>query len=108
MSLYKRGGVWWMNFWIDDRHVQRTTKCTNKRDAAEVERAFRTQLAKGEVGLEAKKPVPIFSAAMKAFLEWSKHEHAAHPNTHRRYVASSKALLKFFNDTPLDQIKPEH
>lgn len=96
-----------MNFWIDEHHVQKTTKCTNKRDAAEVERAYRTQLAKGEVGLEAKKPVPVFSVAMKTFLEWSKHEHAAHPNTHRRYETSSKALLRFFNDTLLDQIKPE-
>ena len=97
-----------MNFWIDDYHVQKTTKCTNKRDAAEVERAYRTQLAKGEVGLEAKKPVPRFNAAMKDFLEWSKHEHAAHPSTHRRYETSSKALLRYFNETPLDQIKPEH
>ena len=97
-----------MNFWVDEHHVQKTTKCTNKRDAAEVERAYRTQLAKGEVGLEAKKPVPIFSEAMKTFLEWSKHEHAAHPNTYRRYETSSKALLRFFADTPLDQIKPEN
>lgn len=108
MSLYKRGGVWWMNFWIDDRHVQKTTKCTNKRDAAEVERAYRTQLAKGEVGLEAKKPAPRFDAAMKEFLEWSKHEHAAHPATHRRYEVASKAVLRYFKETPLDQIKPEH
>jgi integrase len=108
MSLYKRGGVWWMNFWIDDYHVQKTTKCTNKRDAAEVERAYRTQLAKGEVGLEAKKPVPRFNAAMKDFLEWSKHEHATHPATHRRYETSSKALLRYFNETPLDQINPEN
>src|SRR2546423_7238380 len=107
MSLYKRGGVWWMNFWIDDYHVQKSTKCTNKRDAAEVERAYRTQLAKGEVGLEARKPVPRFSAAMKDFLAWSKHEHAAKPATHRRYETSSKALLRYFGDTPLDQIKPE-
>lgn len=107
MTLYKRGGVWWMNFWVDEHHVQKTTKCTNKRDAAEVERAFRTQLAKREVGLEPKKPVPIFSAAMKEFLEWSKHEHAPRPNTHRRYETASKPLLKFFNDRPLDQIKPE-
>ena len=108
MSLYKRGGVWWMNFWIDDYHVQKTTKCTNKRDAAEVERAYRTQLAKGEVGLEAKKPAPRFDAAVEEFLEWSKHEHAAHPNTHRRYETSSKALLRYFKELPLDQIKPEH
>ena len=97
-----------MNFWIDDYHVQKSTKCTNKRDAAEVERAYRTQLAKGEVGLEEKKSVPRFNAAMKDFLGWSKHEHAAHPNTHRRYETSSKALLRYFKETPLDQIKPEH
>lgn len=45
---------------------------------------------------------------MKDFLEWSKHEHAAHPATHKRYETSSKALLRYFGDTPLDQIKPEH
>jgi integrase len=107
MALYKRGGVWWMNFWIDEHHVQKTTKCKNKRDAADVERAYRTQLAKGEVGLEAKKRAPLFSAAMKDFLAWSQHEHAAHPNTHKRYETSSKPLLKFFGDTPLDQITPD-
>ncbi|HEX8748500.1 MAG TPA: site-specific integrase [Pyrinomonadaceae bacterium] len=97
-----------MNFWIDDYHVQKTTKCTNKRDAADVERAYRTQLAKGEVGLEAKKPVPRFSAAMKDFLNWSKHEHAARSSTYRRYEISSKALLRYFKETSIDQIKPEH
>jgi len=108
MALYKRGGVWWMNFWIDDYHVQKTTKCKNKRDAAEVERAYRTQIAKGEVGIEARKRAPSFSAAMKDFLAWSKHEHAARPATHTRYETSSKALLRYFNETPIDQIKPEH
>lgn len=108
MSLYKRGGVWWMNFWIDDYHVQKSTKCRNVRDAESYERAYRTQLAKGEVGLEPKKRVPRFSEAMKDFLAWSEHEHAAKPATHRRYEVSSKALLRFFGDKPLDQIKPEH
>ena len=56
MSLYKRGGVWWMNFWIEDRHIQKSTKCKNKKDAAEVERAYRTQIAKGEVGLVSEPP----------------------------------------------------
>ncbi len=107
MAIYKRGGVWWMNFWIDDYHVQKSTKCKNKRDAEAVERAYRTQLAKDEVGLEAKQRAPLFSAAMKAFLAWSEHEHAAHPNTHKRYETSSKALLRFFGDTPLDRITKE-
>jgi integrase len=107
MAIYKRGGVWWMNFWLNDHHVQKSTKCKNKRDAEAVERAYRTQIAKGEVGIEAKKPAPIFSAAMKDFLAWSEHEHAAHPATHKRYETSSKALLRFFGDTPLDRITPE-
>lgn len=84
------------------------SECDSRSTASTVERAYRTQLAKGEVGLEAKKPVPRFSAAMKDFLNWSKHEHAARPSTHRRYEISSKALLCYFNETPIDQIKPEH
>jgi len=96
-----------MNFWVDEYHVQRSTKCTNKRDAADVERAFRTNLAKGEVGLEQKKPVPRFGAAMKDYLAWSEQEHQAHPSTYRRYVTSSKPLLRFFGDSPLDRIGPE-
>lgn len=96
-----------MNFWVDEYHVQRSTKCTNKRDAADVERAYRTNLAKGEVGLEQKKPVPRFGAAMKDYLAWCEQEHRAHPNTHKRYVTSSKSLLRFFGDLPLDRITPE-
>jgi integrase len=96
-----------MNFWVDEYHVQRSTKCTNKRDAADVERAYRTNLAKGEVGLEQKKPVPRFGVAMKNYLSWSEQEHRAHPNTHKRYVTSSKPLIRFFTDSPLDRITPE-
>ncbi len=109
MPLYKRPNskFWWMNFWIDDFHVQKTTKCKNKRDAEAVERAYRTQIAKGEVGIETKKPAPFFSAAMKEFLLWCKTEHAAKPATTRRYETSSKALLNFFGEKPLDQITPD-
>ncbi len=107
MSLYKRGEMWWMNFWVNEYHVQRSTKCTSKRDAAEVERAYRTNLAKGEVGLEKKNPSPRFSIAMKEYLEWSEQEHRAHPNTHKRYQTSSKALLRCFGDAPLDRIAPD-
>ena len=107
MGLYRRGKIWWMSFQLDSRHVQKSTKCTNKRDAEAVERAFRTQLAKGEVGLEEKKPVPTFKAAMSTFLAWSKNEHEAKPNTHRCYLTASKPLLAYFKDKPLDQIHIE-
>jgi integrase len=93
-----------MNFWVDDHHVQKSTKCKNKRDAESVERAFRTQLAKGEVGIAAKAPAPTFSTAAKEFLAWSKTEHASKPATTRRYEVSSKALLNYFGESPLDRI----
>lgn len=107
MALYKRGSVWWMSFQFNNRYIQKTTKCKNKRDAADVERAYRTQLAKGEVGFEAKKEIPAFAEAIKSFLEWSKVEHAAKPNTRIFFESASKSLIKFFKDTPLDLIKPE-
>jgi integrase len=108
MALYKRGGTWWMNFWVDEQHVQKSTKCKNKRDAAEYERAYRTQLAKGEVGLHVeKKQIPTLTAAMNEFLNWSRTEHAAKPATTRRYEISSKALLNYFGEKMLDQISSD-
>lgn len=107
MALYKRNGVWWYHFVYNGRHVQKSTKVRNKRDAADIQAAYRTKLAKGEVGIEEPKPpkrVPTFTQAMKDFLEWSEQEHASHPNTHRRYQISSKALVRYFGNTPIDSV----
>lgn len=106
MALYKRGKTWWMSFQYEQRHIQKSTKCQNKRDAETVERAFRTQLAKGEVGIDAKLDAPAFSKAVEDFLNWAKIEHRTKPNTIRSYESTSKALLKFYGDKLLDQIEP--
>lgn len=107
MAVDKRGRVWWMFFMINGRRIQKSTGCTNKRDAEEVERAYRTQLAKGEVGLEEKKPVPLFRDGMTEFLDRCEVDHTGKPNTQRRSVISSKALLRYFGDRPLDKITAE-
>jgi integrase len=107
MALYKRNGVWWYHFIWDGRHIQKSTKVKNKRDAADIQAAYRTKLAKGEVGIEERKPVPTFADALKDFLDWSEQEYAAHPNTHRRYQISSAALLRRFGNTTLDRITPD-
>jgi len=104
MALYKRGKTWWMNFWFDGYHIQRSTRCKSKRDAETVERAYQTQLAKGEVGIEPKKKAPNFGDAVKDFLDWSKIEHATKPNTYIRYETSTKPLKRFFKETPLNRI----
>jgi integrase len=51
MSLYKRGTVWWSRFEWRGQVLQRTTRCRAKKDAVQVEAAWRTALAKGEVGI---------------------------------------------------------
>jgi integrase len=107
MAIYKRGGVYWYHFVFDGRHIQRSTKQKNRRTAREIESAYRTKLAKGEVGITEPKPVPLFQAAMKDFLAWSEHEHSAKPSTHRRYEVSSKPLKLYFRDTRIDEITPE-
>lgn len=109
MSVYKQKGsaVWWMKFMYEGQVIRKTTKCRGKRDAEEVERAYRTQLAKGEVGIEEKKPVPMFKEAMKEFLDRSQIDHAGKRNTMRRTETSSKALLRFFGGKRLDAITVE-
>lgn len=107
MALYKRGKTWWMSFNFNGKHIQKSTKSTNKRTAETIESAYRTQLAKGEVGIQEKKTFPNFDEAMKDFLAWSKHEHFNKPNTYLGYENSSKSLLKFFRDKPVDKIDPD-
>src|SRR5688572_17410102 len=105
MAVAKRGKkYYWMNFMVDGRRFQRSTGCTSRRDAEEYERAFRTKLAKGEVGFEEKKPIPCLQAAMKEYLARFTADHGGKPNTRHRAVTSSKALLRYFNDKRLDQI----
>ena len=107
MSIFKRGGVYWYHFLFNGEHIQHSTKQRNPRTARQIEAAFRTALAKGEVGITERKKAPGFKAAMRSFLAWSKQEHEQHPATHRRYLVSSAALLRHFGDQQLDQITKE-
>ncbi len=60
MSVYKRGGVYWYTFVFNGRRIQRSTKQGNRKAAVDIEGAYRTQLGKGEVGLdETKRDVTI-------------------------------------------------
>jgi site-specific recombinase XerD len=105
MALYKRGKTWWMSFNFNGKHIQKSTKTTNKRDAETIERAYRTQLAKGEVGIETKVEAPNFKTAVSEFLSWATVEHQNKPNTLRSYNSTSKALIEFFGEKAIDEIE---
>lgn len=107
MAIYKRGSKWWMSFQHNGSHIQKSTGCTGKRDAEAFERAFRTQLVKGEIGLTPKPEVPDFERAMHEFLDWCRVEHRAKPNTLRSYENTSRPLLAFFHGKTLHEIDVE-
>jgi integrase len=108
MTLFKRGRVWWFDFWFNGQRHQKSTKERNRNKASTIAAGYRTALANRRVGIVERPPVPLFGEAVKAFLEWSKVEHKTHPRTYQRYKVSSKALQAFtkFNGKPIDQITP--
>ena len=115
MNVYKRkdnpSGPYWYRFHYKGRCIRKSSDVYNKQDAKDIASAYRTQLCKGEVGIEEPAeitPIPRFRQAMEDFIEWAKAEYAAHPTTCRRYQTSSKPLLLFFKDSPLDQITSDH
>jgi integrase len=107
MAIFKRGDSYWFEFIRNGKRYRRPTGVKNQRVAADIEAAFKTALAKGDVGITERKPIPAFRAAMVDFLRWSEEEHSAHQATHRRYEVSSVALLRHFRDAPLDKVTPE-
>lgn len=104
MALFKRGGVWWYQFFYRNKRFQESTRQGNKKVALDMQAARRSALAKGEVGIRPKKAVPRFDVAMKGFLVWSEENHTAHPQTYERHIVSSVPLLAYFKKVSLDLI----
>jgi integrase len=65
MAVFKRGKKWWYKFAWNGEQVRESTKQTNKRIAEQMEAAHKGSLAKGEVGIRDRLPVP----ALKDFAE---------------------------------------
>jgi integrase len=101
--------VYWFELVFEGKRYQKSTKERNRVKAEGIAAKFRTALAERRVGIVERKPAPQFTQAMTEFLFWSKEEHKEHHQTYRRYVISSKALLKFMKfKKPLDEITPAH
>src|SRR5262249_4887257 len=111
VAVYKRGKKWWYKFVWNGELIRKSTKQANKRTADQMEAAHRASLAKGEVGIREKKPVPTLAKFMENdFLSFVRTTKAAKPNTVRFYensVANLEAYSKLAG-LPLDQIAAEH
>jgi len=105
MSVYKRGGVYWYDFWFQGQRFRQSTGLNNKTAALRAEAICKAELAEGRAGIVQRKACPTFeSFVVNEFLPWSEKQHAAHPNTHKRYKVSSKPLIAFFGRLSLDAV----
>lgn len=106
MTVFKRGKVYWYDFWRNKVRYVGSTGVSVKRDAEDIESAIKTALARAEVGITPtrSRSFPNFDQAMKEFLEWSEIEHSEKPATARRHKVSSRALLEYFGKSRIDRI----
>jgi len=98
MAVFKRGRVYWYHFLFNGVHVQESTKQGNPRVARQMEAAHRTALAKGEVGIRERKPVPKLAEFIEGRFEpWAKanFEHAS-PKTWLGWYRTNLRVLKAY------------
>ncbi len=112
MAVYKqpKSRNWWYKFTWNGQQIRESTKQSNKRVAEQIEAARRTALAKGEVGIRDKKPVPTLAAFITAdFLPFVRTTFAAKLKTKAYYENGVKHLLAFdkLASEPVDAITSE-
>jgi hypothetical protein len=98
MAVYKqpKSKYWWYKFTWNGEAIRESTKQTNKRVAEQMEAAHRTALAKGEVGIREKKPVPTLKDfAEHDFLPFVRSTFSAKVKTQKYYEYGVKALSSF-------------
>ncbi len=111
MAVYKRGRVWWYKFTWNGEPIRESTKQSNKRTAEQIEAAHKTSLAKGEVGIRKRAPVPTLAHFMQEeFVPFVRTTKAAKPNTVRFYENSAANLKAFskLSGLHLDEITAGH
>jgi integrase len=111
MAVYKqpKSKYWWYTFTWNGEQVRESTKQT-KRVAEQMEAAHRTALAKGEVGIRDKRPVPTLKVFAEGdFLPSVRSTFVAKVQTTRYYEHGVKTLLAFerLSAAPLDSITGE-
>ncbi len=109
MAVYKQKGSknWWYQFIWDGKRIRESTKQTVKRVAEQMEAAHKATLAKGEVGIREKKPIPSFKDFVETdFLPFVDSRFLNKPKTLEYYRNGVKSLLAFdqIASSPLDSI----
>ncbi len=95
MAIFKRGRIYWFHFWRGTEHIQRSTRQGNPRVARQLEAACKTALAKGEVGILERKPVPTLKDFSQRFIDAIQVRCESKPRTLEFYAQQLSRLLEF-------------
>ncbi len=102
--------TWWYRFTWRGKAIRESTKQSNKRLAEQMEAAHKTSLAKGEVGLRDRKPVPTLKDfAEKDFTPFIESRFQDKAKTLEYYKAGIKTLVDYgpLAKCALDEITTE-
>src|SRR5271155_3693824 len=104
----KRGscGVYWYKFMWEGKLIRESTKQGNDKVARNMESAHRTSLAKGEVGIRDKKPIPTLAVFLtERILPWAEATFGSNtPKNAKWYRNECRALKEYkpLANAPLD------
>jgi integrase len=108
--IYKRGKTYWYKFMWEGRLVRESTRQSNDKVARQMESAHRTAMAKGEVGIREKKPVPVLRDFVRTrFLPWAESVFSPKPKTWLWYRNGARRLMSYLPlaDRHLNEITGE-
>ena len=101
MGVYKRGKTWYMDFYVEGHRVNRSTGCTRKSQALDVEKAeYNRLLERLEQEEQTYNPRILLSEAARDVYE-EKWKHQANGERAVRYV---QHIVGEFGDIALDEI----
>jgi integrase len=110
MAVFKRGKKWWYKFVWNGVSIRESTKQSNKRVAEQMEATHKASLAKGEVGIRERLPIPTLKDfAEKDFKPYIESRFPNKPKTLEYYRTGLKNLNRYapLAECTLDTITAE-
>lgn len=95
MSIHKRGGVYWYSFICRGERAQRNVRQAHRKVARWIGAAYRTALAKGEVGIVERKPVAALKDLAQRFIDYVQAQSAEKTKTIEFYAQQLVRQLDF-------------
>ena len=103
MALFKRGNVWWYQFFYKGRRYRGTTESPSKREAEMVIAKFRAEARENRFFDVKKEPDVRFNTLAEEYLKYSR----VNKKSYQRDGDSMKRLSAYFGERQVSRITPK-